>query len=190
MVRIIRELNSQNLWRFAYACTVKWLPRTCYSRVSNACRVFFARRIAAFAGKKISIERGSTFGSGLRIGDGSRIGYFAEVYGDVSIGKECLIGPQAVFHTSGHGTARLDIPMKRQESTTSRPIVVGDDCWIGQRAIILPGVTIGSHSIVGAGAVVTKSVPPYSVVVGNPARVVKSRLDGVDEATRRELLGE
>jgi acetyltransferase-like isoleucine patch superfamily enzyme len=55
--------------------------------------------------------------------------------------------------------------------------VIEDDVWVGARAIILPGVTIGHGSVIGAGAVVAKSVPPYSIVVGNPGRVVRSRLD-------------
>jgi len=55
----------------------------------------------------------------------------------------------------------------------AKPITIGDDCWIGGGAIILPGVTIGEHCVVGAGAVVTKSVAAYTVVAGNPARVVR-----------------
>ncbi|MEV7663036.1 DapH/DapD/GlmU-related protein [Paenarthrobacter sp. NPDC089316] len=61
--------------------------------------------------------------------------------------------------------------------TAPREVVIEDDVWIGARAIILPGVRVGRGSVVAAAAVVTKSVPPFSVVAGNPARVVKSRAD-------------
>ena len=56
-----------------------------------------------------------------------------------------------------------------------KPVVIGDDVWIGQRVVILPGIKIGSHSIIGAGSVVTKDVDKYSVVAGNPARLIKQR---------------
>lgn len=59
--------------------------------------------------------------------------------------------------------------------TEIKPVIIEDNVWIGARVCILPGVTIGEGSVIGACAVVPKSVPPYSVVIGNPARVVKTR---------------
>ena len=58
-----------------------------------------------------------------------------------------------------------------------KPIVIEDDVWIGRRVIILPGVTIGRGSVIGAGAVVAKDIPPYSVAVGNPCKVVRNRIN-------------
>ena len=66
-------------------------------------------------------------------------------------------------------------PMRLQGKTEDDPIVIGDDVWIGARAIILPGVHIGRGAIVSAGAVVTDDVPEYAIVAGNPARVIKQR---------------
>jgi maltose O-acetyltransferase len=66
--------------------------------------------------------------------------------------------------------------MSEQGMTEDMPVTIGDDVWIGARAILLPGITINSGSIVGAGAVVTKDVPPGSIVAGNPARVVRYRI--------------
>ena len=71
-----------------------------------------------------------------------------------------------------HGYTDPDIPIKNRKETTS-PIIVQEDCWIGANAVVVAGVTIGKHSIVAAGSVVTKSVPPYSIVGGNPARILK-----------------
>lgn len=65
--------------------------------------------------------------------------------------------------------------MDKQGWADEKPVVIEDDVWIGLRVTILPGVTIGKGSVIGASAVVTKSVPPYSVVAGNPAKIVKTR---------------
>ena len=65
--------------------------------------------------------------------------------------------------------------MDHQGWSVEKPVIIEDDVWIGSRVTILPGVTIGEGSVIGASAVVAKSVPPYSVVVGNPAKIVKTR---------------
>lgn len=87
-----------------------------------------------------------------------------------------MMGPECLFYTINHRHDRTDVPMIEQGMTQPDKIVVGNDVWIGSRVTILPGVTIGQGSIVGTGTVVTKSVPPYSIVVGNPGRVVRSRV--------------
>ena len=63
--------------------------------------------------------------------------------------------------------------MYEQKGYKSAPVVIEDDVWLGFRSIILPGISLGKGSVVGAGAVVTKDVPPYAVVVGNPGRIIK-----------------
>ncbi|PIE54538.1 MAG: chloramphenicol acetyltransferase [Dethiosulfovibrio peptidovorans] len=105
------------------------------------------------------------------------------------IGKFCSIGAETVFIMSG-GNHRLDnvstypfgLMGSGWEIVSYEPelrgdIVVGNDVWIGFRATILGGVTVGDGAVIGAGAVVTADVPPYAVVVGNPARVVRRRFD-------------
>ena len=86
-----------------------------------------------------------------------------------------MMGPNCVIYTRNHKIDRLDIPMCQQGDTVEKPVTIGDDVWIGSNVIILPGVKIASHSVIGAGAVVTKDVDEYSVVAGNPAKVVKMR---------------
>jgi maltose O-acetyltransferase len=86
-----------------------------------------------------------------------------------------MMGPEVVIHTRNHRHDRVDIPMCQQGYDEEKPVKIEDDVWLCERAIILPGVTIGKGSIVGAGAVVSKDVPPFSVVVGNPALVIKTR---------------
>ncbi len=138
-------------------------------------RRFLASRAITKCGKNVNFERHARFSRHLSIGDYSGIGKDTYVPDGVTIGKYCMLGPEIVFYTTNHNTDRTDIPMCKQGFKKSCPIVIEDDCWIGRRVIILPGVTIGRGSIIGAGAVVSRSIPPYSIAAGNPARVVKSR---------------
>jgi acetyltransferase-like isoleucine patch superfamily enzyme len=91
------------------------------------------------------------------------------------IGANVMMGPEVVIFSYNHATSRVDIPMIRQGFTACFPVTIGDDVWIGRRVIILPGVTVGSGCILGAGAVISRDVPPGAVAVGNPARVVRYR---------------
>jgi acetyltransferase-like isoleucine patch superfamily enzyme len=128
----------------------------------------------------------------LRMGERSYLAAHSYVTGEISIGSDSTVNPYAVVrgritigdgvrigaHTSllafNHGSSRTDQPIFRQPHT-ARGITVGDDVWIGSNAIVLDGVTIGAHSIIGAGAVVTKDVPAWSIAAGNPARVLRDR---------------
>lgn len=128
----------------------------------------------------------------LRMGERSYLAAHSYVTGEISIGSDSTVNPYAVVrgkitigdgvrigaHTSllafNHGSSRTDQPIFRQPHT-ARGITVGDDVWIGSNAIVLDGVTIGPHSIIGAGAVVTKDVPAWSIAAGNPARVLRDR---------------
>ncbi len=71
-----------------------------------------------------------------------------------------------------HNYTNPELPVSRQ-GVSVKPVVIGDECWIGANVVITSGVTIGKHAVVAAGSVVTKDVPPFSVVAGNPARLVK-----------------
>lgn len=90
----------------------------------------------------------------------------------VHIGKNTLVGPNVQFYTASHPT---DSELRIQGPEFSVGITVGEDCWIGGSAVILPGITIGDRCIIGAGSVVTKDVPDDSTVGGNPARILKSK---------------
>jgi len=129
------------------------------------------------AGKNINIEKGAYFGTGseLEIGDNSGIGVNCQVCGPIRIGNDVMMGPDVIILTSNHRFDRLDIPMWKQGYYPPEPVVIGDDVWIGTRTIILPGIKIGRGAIIGAGAVVTKDVPEFSIVVGVPAKIIGSR---------------
>ncbi len=90
----------------------------------------------------------------------------------VEIGKNVKFGPGVHIYTATHSKD----PLKRRELLESgKPVSIGDDCWIGGRTVILPGVTVGNRCIVGAGAVVVKNVPNETTVAGNPAKPITHR---------------
>lgn len=168
-------MRSRNLWRVLYAATAKLLPQSTYCPPARALRGFFARCICASAGRDINVERGATFGPLCSIGDRSGIGVRCELYGEVRIGDDVMMAPECCFYTRNHRTDRIDVPMGQQGDTEPEPIRIGNDVWIGRRAMFMPGVEVGDHCIVAAGAVVTKSFPPYTVLGGVPAEVIGSR---------------
>jgi acetyltransferase-like isoleucine patch superfamily enzyme len=114
-------------------------------------------------------------GDRIEMGDkvGFNFGCFVNGYGGLVIGDRSIVGPYTMIHTANH---EMDpgrpIP---EQGWDSEPVDIGPDCWIGMGVCILPGVNIGEGSVIGAGAVVTKSLEPWSVAVGNPARAIRSR---------------
>lgn len=100
------------------------------------------------------------------------LGLHNTLIGPVSIGKNSIFAQNIVISGLNHTYTDILISIKEQKVTTA-PIVIEENCWIGANAVVVAGVTIGKHSVVAAGSVVTKSVPPYSIVGGNPARILK-----------------
>jgi len=115
-------------------------------------------------------------GKGFSIGANSNLGdyCFVGAAGGVHIGENVLIGQRVSFHSENHVFARTDLPIRAQ-GTTQQGIIVEDDCWLGSGVIILDGVTVHQGAVVAAGSVVTSDVPPYAVVGGVPAKVIRSR---------------
>jgi maltose O-acetyltransferase len=117
------------------------------------------------------------YGSNIHVGEG----FFANfdcVFLDVcriEIDRNCLVGPGVHIYTATHP---LGADERAEGLEYGKPVTVGDDVWLGGRAVLNPGVTVGNGSVVGAGAVVTEDVPGDVVVQGNPAQVVKRLDDG------------
>lgn len=170
-----RNFSFSKIWRLFYALLGQWLPRSCYSIVSLKIRYFFLKRIAKNVGKNVNIEQHVVFGEEFEIGDNSKVGFRSDIYGPVKIGKDVMIGPEVAIYTHNHKHDEIDIPMIKQGYTENKPVYIEDNVWIGRRVLIMPGVCIGTGSIVAAGAVVTKNVEPYSIVGGNPAKIIKYR---------------
>lgn len=123
-----------------------------------------------------TVEDFATINNGVgavNIGNNSRIGIGNVIIGPVTIGNNVILAQNIVMSGLNHNYTDTDVPIYLQGETVAT-ITVEDDSWIGANVVITAGVTIGKHSVIAGGAVVTKDIPPFSVAVGNPARVVKS----------------
>lgn len=163
-----------------YCLFAAYLPNSTSRLLGNfskKIRGYLFKNITGSVGKNINIERKAKFYTSVKLGNNSGIGALSVVQGPTIIGNDVMMGPEVLIYTSNHETSNIHIPMRLQGNTQPKKVVIGNDVWIGRRAIIMPGVTVGDHSIIGANAVVTKDVPPYAVVVGVPAKVVKLRSD-------------
>jgi len=107
------------------------------------------------------------------IGHHTRIGLHNTVIGPVTIGNHVNLAQGITVTALNHNFSNTDKRIDEQGVSTT-PVTLGDDIWVGANAVILPGVTIGNHAVVAAGAVVTKDVPPYTLVGGVPAKIIKS----------------
>lgn len=141
--------------------------------------------------KNILISKGFTCGYYCRIeafsinnksptmimGENLNIGDFCHIASldKIEFGSNVLLGSSVFISDHDHGNSEYEDLLKTpsNRSLVSAPIIIGDNVWIGEKASILKGVKIGSNSIIGAGSIVTKDVPPYSVAVGIPAKVIK-----------------
>lgn len=111
----------------------------------------------------------------VKLGSHSRVGPYTCISGgNVTIGNDCLIASHCSIYANNHIFTDPDLKI-REQGSSREGIHIEDDCWIGSGARIVDGITIGKGSVIGAGAVVTKDIPPYSIAVGVPARVVGQR---------------
>lgn len=111
----------------------------------------------------------------VTIGDRCLIGRQSSIVGhfEITIGNDVYFGPNVYVTDQNHSVDDLDTPIGRQ-SSGEEPVSIGDGSWLGANVVVLPGVTIGRHVAVGAGAIVTTDLPDRSVAVGNPARVIRT----------------
>lgn len=126
-------------------------------------------------GSYSTVEDFATINNGVgdvHIGDRTRIGIGNVVIGPVNIGNDVILAQNIVMSGLNHVYEDINTPIHLQPVTTGK-ITIEDECWLGANVVITAGVTIGRHSVVAAGAIVTKDIPPHSIAVGNPARVIK-----------------
>lgn len=127
-------------------------------------------------GHQSIIEDFSTVNNGMgpvSIGDRTLIGMSNVLIGPLRIGNDVILAQNIVLSGLNHGYHDVRLPIRDQPCTTSE-IVVEDEVWIGANSVITAGVRIGRHAVVAGGSVVTKDVPPYTIVGGNPARPLKA----------------
>lgn len=150
-----------------------------FGKFAKLIRRELCKRIFATCGDKLNVENKAYFGNGkdFRVGNEAALGTnFKSTNRIVTIGNYLMMAEDVLFLGGGHNFERTDIPMGHQGGGSKTPLQIGDDVWIGARAMILPGCRhIGKGVIIGAGSVVTKDIPDYAIVGGNPARVIKYR---------------
>jgi maltose O-acetyltransferase len=171
------------IFQSLYYMIARYLPAS-YSygflgRLSKNCRAFTCRQFFHSSGTNVNIEHGAYFGSGrfIEIGDNSGIGVNCRVPANIRIGNDVMMGPDVLIIGRNHRFTDVNTPMRLQGYNDAPPVVIEDDVWLGTRVIILPGVKIGRGAIIGAGAIVSKDVPPFAICAGNPARVIRFRND-------------
>ncbi|RNL52641.1 acyltransferase [Pedobacter jejuensis] len=126
-------------------------------------------------GNNSVIEDFATINNGVGdviIGDKTIVGMGNVIIGPVTIGNHVMMAQNIVISGLNHGYEDVNTPPSLQK-VSCKPIVIADDVWIGANSVITAGVVLGKHCIIGAGSVVTKNIPEFSVAVGNPARVIK-----------------
>jgi acetyltransferase-like isoleucine patch superfamily enzyme len=151
------------------------------------------RRVTLGEGATIAPNVSLRNGERIAIGRGSKIGeraylWAGDAIGRITVGEDCRFGPEVFVTASDYGLSP-DARIAEQERN-ERDVVIGNDVWLGARVFVGAGVTIGDGSVVSAGSVVTKSLPPGSVAVGNPARIVRRREDYGEAAPSAEPKGD
>lgn len=126
-------------------------------------------------GDESYISGGCIMRGKISMGDGCCIGANSHIAGPATFGANTMIANNVSIFAFNHGMDPSQA--MRHQACSSKGIAIGDDCWIGANVSIVDGVTIGSHSVIAAGAVVTSDIPAWSIAGGVPARVIKSRKD-------------
>lgn len=155
-----------------------YLPETSkFLSIGGRIRRMLCKRIFCKCGKNVNIEKGARFGDGkeIEIGDYSGIGINCTIPRNAQIGSHVMMAPNVFVFNRNHEYKDTTIPMRLQGSTEPKKIVIEDDVWIGQNVLITPGRTIKQGSIIAAGCVLCKDFPEYSIVGGNPSRLIKTR---------------
>lgn len=158
-----------------YCLTAKWLPESRHMKAAKRLRAFWTKGIIASMGENVNVERGAQVSPEVCVGSDSGIGVNCELYGPVRIGKDVMMGPECVFYTQNHRhDMKNGVPFGKQGYETPKPVVIGNNVWIGRRVMFMAGSGVGDNCVVAAGSIVTKLFPSNVVVGGAPACVLKT----------------
>lgn len=178
----IRQFLRQHPTLRGIARTLLWAIEYGRRPRKLASLIWYRARLG-YCGRNVGFEPGMIIRNPRKvsIGDGSTFGSFVilDAHDRITIGKNCMFAVRVTISTGTHDYAVEPMNLK----TITKPVVIEDGVWIGIGATVLLGVRIGRGAVVGAHALVTKDVPPYAIVLGVPARVVKFRegLDGRED---------
>lgn len=170
----------KKFWVIMWYCCFQFFPNSTFplvGRISEKMRGWCCKHIFKSCGNNVNVGRRTHFGWGenIVIGYNSGIGINAVIPSNIMIGEHVMMGPDVTIYGSNHAYDRIDIPMTKQGMKKYPPVVIEDDVWIGGHVIINAGRRIRKGTIVAAGSVVTKDFPEYSIIGGNPAKLIKSR---------------
>ncbi len=170
---------------FIYYSVARYLPRSnSFFRIGKRVRYILCKQIFKYCGNNVNVERLANFGSGrdIEIGDNSGLGIDCEVPSNLKVGKNVMMGPKCKIYANNHSFERIDIPMIEQgfQSDKSIQTIIEDDVWIGGGVTMTPGRHIKRGSIIGACCLLCKDFPEYSIVGGNPSRLIRSRITNED----------
>ena len=163
-----------------YYCFAQYLPLS-YSlfggKISKKIRYTLVKHIFKKCGTNVNVERKADFGFGLdiEIGNNSGIGYKCKVPSNIIIGENVMMGPNCIILNRNHSFDSKSIPMNQQGYKQCKPTIIEDDVWIGTNVIMTPSRHISKGSIVGAGCVLCKDFPEYSIIGGNPSKLIRFR---------------
>lgn len=177
MKNLLRYFFLALYYGFAY-----WLPNSylpVIGRICNWVRVSCVHHIFAKCGHIRTINRKVNFHRGkfVEIGDESGIGADVDIPEDTIIGNHVMISRNVFVLNRNHRYDKLEIPINDQGFYEAKQTIIEDDVWIGLRSILTPGRTVKKGSIVAMGSVLTKDFPEYSIVGGNPAKLLKNRIN-------------
>lgn len=137
---------------------------------------FLFRKDVSFSGlPKLSHDTRFVRGRKVKVGSGFFCGRCCHIAAPAQIGDDVMFAGEVALVGGDHKFDDVSVPMNIAGRDVMKNVVIGDDVWVGYRAVILHGVHIGSGAVVAAGSVVTKDVPPFSIVAGNPAKHVRYR---------------
>ncbi len=163
---------------FLYYSLIANLPHSRFGLCFNRVRCWYLNRMLKISGRgPLSYWEPDVYigdGSHLSVGADCQINEHVFLQGG-TIGNNVMIAPYAVILSSSHGIELNGIPMVKQPPKTNDFVTIENDVWIGRNAVVLPGVTIHTGAVVGAGAVVTKDVPENAIVGGVPAKIIRFR---------------
>lgn len=162
-----------------YYAICRYLPESSslfFGGVSKKMRYFCCSHIFEYIGRNVNIERKAFFGKGkeLSIGDNSGLGINCNVPSNLKIGKNVMMAPNCFILNLNHSFDVIDIPMIKQGYKTYKTIIE-DDVWIGRDVLFTPGRCVKKGSIIAARTVLCKDFEEYSIVGGNPSKLIRNR---------------
>lgn len=172
----VRSLVALFLYySFAYYLPNSYIP--ILGRISNAIRIWCVKHIFKKCGEITTVNRKAYFGKGteIEIGDFSGIGENCIIPPNTIIGKYVMMAEDVYIVDRNHTTSCTDTPMCFQGYEPKKTTIIEDDVWIGARVMIMPGRRIGKGAVCASASIITKDIEPYSIVGGNPAKLIKKR---------------